>query len=295
VFGRTARRLSRELVDAYAAANQVASERIGAIRTVRLFGAEEYESQRYRRRVDDTFGLGQRVAIADGVFTGGMFYAAQMSLLGVLYVGGGMVLDPTVDLSVGTLTSFSMYAVQLGVASSSIASAYGQLMRAQGSGQRVFEIIDRQPVTQTSTIQAKPDHLTETASANGRVWRPKTQLVVGNTRLAPGYDATVEFDNVHFGYNAESPSILRGVNLRVEPGTVTAVAGISGSGKTSLMALLSRLYLPDSGQIRLGGVDVSELDLSWLRMQVAAVPQDPVLFSGTSTCYVGSSQSAYLQ
>lgn len=153
VFGRTARRLSRELVDAYAGANQVASERIGAIRTVRLFGAEEYEMERYARRVDATFGLGRKVAIADGVFAGGMFYAAQMSLLGVLYVGGGMVMNPAADLSVGVLTSFSMFAVQLGVSVSSIGTAYGQLFKALGSGTRVFEVLDRVPKTQTSTLK----------------------------------------------------------------------------------------------------------------------------------------------
>jgi ABC-type multidrug transport system fused ATPase/permease subunit len=131
IFDRTQRRLSHDLIDALAAATQVASERIGSIRTVRLFGAEAFESARYARRVDETYGLGQRVALADGVFTGGMFYAAQMSLLGVLYLGGGMVLDAANVLYVGILTSFSIYAVNLGISASSIGSAYGQVLRVE--------------------------------------------------------------------------------------------------------------------------------------------------------------------
>lgn len=296
VFGRTARRLSRELVDAYAGANQVASERIAAIRTIRLFGAEEYEMERYSRRVDATFGLGRKVAIADGVFAGGMFYAAQMSLLGVLYIGGGMVIDPAADLSVGVLTSFSMYAVNLGVSVSSIGTSYGQLLKALGSGTRVFEVLDRVPTTQTSTLKDRPrggGEPTAKELTGGRedAAAAAEAAALASRVLAPNFDATVTFDDVHFGYGAETqvataaaekaPLLLRGVNFSVAPGEVVAVAGESGSGKSSLMALLSRLYLPTSGCIRLGGVDVSDLDLAWLRSQVVAVPQEPILFAGT--------------
>jgi ABC-type multidrug transport system fused ATPase/permease subunit len=295
LFGRRARRLSRELVDAYAGANQVASERIGAIRTVRLFGAEEFELQRYARRVDDTFGLGRKVAIADGVFAGGMFYAAQMSLLGVLYVGGGMVIDPAVDLSVGVLTSFAMYAVQLGVSVSSIGTAYGQLLKALGSGTRVFEVLDREPVTHTSTLdrQRAQDAYIKN-DQHGDESAARAPAIPAGRVLPPGYDARVEFESVYFGYNADAQvavagegngkellPLLRGVDFSVSPGEVCAVAGESGSGKSSLMSLLSRLYLPTTGSIRLGGVDLSELDLAWLRTQVVAVPQEPILFSGT--------------
>lgn len=325
LFGRIQRRLSRELVDALASANQVASERIAAVRTVRLFGAEEYEAHRYSKRVNDTFGLARKVAIADGIFSGGMFYAAQMSLLGVLYVGGGMVVDPMCDLSVGTLTSFSMYAVNLGVSVSSAGTAYGQLLKALGSSQRVFEVLDRVPLAATSTLApadrgrygahpvlAKP--LKEAASPPPLMESPATVygtmgtgtgegsstsgsakhevLKAGRQRiLSPGYDATVEFDGVCFDYDSSLSSededgesrtdLLRGVNFNVRPGETLAIAGGSGSGKSSLMSLLSRLYLPSSGAIRLGGVDVSALDMGWLRTQIAVVPQDPILFSGT--------------
>jgi ATP-binding cassette, subfamily B (MDR/TAP), member 10 len=295
IFGRTQRRLSRDLVDALAAATQVASERIGAIRTVRLFGAEAFESARYARRVDETYGLGQRVALADGVFTGGMFYAAQMSLLGVLYVGGGMVLDPANALSVGMLTSFSMYAVNLGISASSIGSAYGQLLRALGSGQRVFQVIDRKPHSATSTLplDVTPDKYLGMPNTPSPAMSDNSagadSMTTSNAsaaetsrylRLEPGFDATVEFRNVHFGFD-DKHEILRGVDLTVRPGEICAVAGASGSGKSTLLGLLSRLYLPTSGTIHLGGANVSELDVAWLRTNVAAVPQDPMLFNGT--------------
>lgn len=277
IFGRTARRLSRELVDALASATQVASERIGCIRTVRLFGAEEFESRRYSDRVDDTYGLARRVALADGVFTGGLFYAAQMSLLGVLYVGGKIVMDPAAAFSVGSLTSFSMYAVNLGVAASSIGTAYGQLLRAAGSGQRVFEVIDRKPLSATSSLSVRQESIENDKSPGTARESLKAHKL---HRLPNDYVAKIEFEDVHFSYR-DHHSLLRGVNLIVNQGEICAVAGQSGSGKSSLMSLVSRLYNPSRGVIKLAGTDIAELDLTWLRNEISAVPQDPVLFEGT--------------
>lgn len=272
LFGRNARRLSRELVDALAAATQVAAERIGAIRTVRVFGAERLETQRYSARVGDTYDLAKKVAIADGLYSGSLFYSAQMSLLGVLWFGGNMVADPLDPMTVGTLTSFAMYSVQLGVSISSIGTAYGQLSRALGSGYRVFEVIDRKATNESSSIAI----LSSEELQNGN----EKESFSGT--LEHGYDATVNFDNVHFQYptKREAP-VLNGATFAVRPGEITAVAGGSGSGKSTLAALLLRLYEPDAGKIFLGGKSVTGLDPRWLRRQIAMVPQEPVLFNGT--------------
>lgn len=155
IFGRNARQLSRSLVDALAAATQVAAERTAAIRTVRSFGAEREEVRRYTTKVDDTYGLARKVAFADGVYAGSVQLAAQMSLLGVLWFGGRMVIDPTDPMTIGALTSFSMYAVNLGVSVASVGTAYGQLTRALGSAFRIFEVIDRQPQGPSSTLLDK--------------------------------------------------------------------------------------------------------------------------------------------
>lgn len=268
LFGRNARRLSRELVDALAAATQVAAERIGAIRTVRVFGAERIEAGRYSSRVGETYELARKVAVADGLYAGSLFYSAQMSLLGVLWFGGKMVADPLDPMTVGALTSFAMYSVQLGVSISSIGSAYGQLSRALGSGHRVFEVIDRKPTNESSSLAAE------------EIAKGVDDMV---TRSLPsGYDSTVRFDNVHFQYPTKrEAAVLNGASFTVPPGKITAVAGGSGSGKSTLAALLMRLYEPDAGKITLGGTPVTGLDPRWLRRQIAMVPQEPVLFNGT--------------
>lgn len=274
IFGRSARHLSRSLVDALASATQLAAERTAAIRTVRTFGAESIESKRYAQKVDDTYDLAKRVALADGLYAGSVQLAAQMSLLGVLWFGGRMVLQVADPMTIGSLTSFSMYAVNLGVSVAGIGTAYGHLTRALGSGFRIFEVLDREPRGPSSTlVQNNP-----TTDGGGDV----TQQTTLGRILPEGYDATIKFKDVHFTYptRPESP-ILQGVNLTIRPGEIVAVAGTSGSGKSTLSALLSRLYEPNSGSVTLAGIDVSTLDTGWLRRQIAVVAQEPVLFSGS--------------
>lgn len=278
LFGRTARKLSRELVDALAAATQVAAERMSAIRTVRMFGAEGLEASRYKRRVDSTYDLARKVAFADGLYAGSVQFAAQMSLCGVLWFGGRMVVDPLDPMTIGVLTSFSMYAVNLGVSVSGIGTAYGQLARALGAGHRIFEVLDRLPEGISSTISDQ-----DVSPKEGNDPQP-AKVRSPLRRLDPGYNATVRFDDVAFRYPTQPDTpILDGVNLTIRPGEIVAIAGTSGSGKSTMSALLSRLYEPTSGDITLGNESIAGLDTSWLRRQVAVVAQEPILFNGTIT------------
>ncbi|KAF6002599.1 hypothetical protein F1559_000181 [Cyanidiococcus yangmingshanensis] len=167
LFGRYARRLSRQLLDALAAANQVAAERIAAIRTVRLFAAEKLELARYGRRIDETYEIARRVAVIEGVYMGAGFLTAQASLLGVLWYGGTMVYHGS--MTVGALTSFAMYAVNLGVGVTSLSSAMGQLIRAQGAAARIFEVLDRETCAAAAAAAAavsKRDAVAEAVKAH---------------------------------------------------------------------------------------------------------------------------------
>lgn len=283
IFGRTAKKLSRELGDALAAATQVAAERTSAVRTVRTFGAEAMEARRYAKFVDQTYDLSKKVAFADALYAGSIQLSAQMSLLGVLWFGGHMVTNPLDPMTIGVLTSFSMYAVNLGVSVSGMGSAYGQLTRALGAAYRIFEILDREPEGNCSSTMDQPSPLDLLNTSTRK--EPKKQLGI----LQPGYDATVHFRDVHFYYPARADvQILKGVDLKVSPGELIAIAGMSGSGKSTLSALLSRLYEPISGDILLANTSISELDTLWLRHQISVVSQEPVLFSGTiaeNVCY----------
>ncbi|MBM4367372.1 MAG: ATP-binding cassette domain-containing protein [Deltaproteobacteria bacterium] len=249
VFARTVRALSRQTQDALAAASAVAEESIGNVRTVRAFAREEGEVARYGAKVDEAFALGRRLALAYGAFQGAMGFAAYAAIAGGLWYGGTMVIDKRMTL--GDLTSFMLYTLFLAFALGGLSALYGDFNKALGASTRVFELLDRVPGV---------------VNAAGR-------------RLST-VDGRMELAAVRFAYPTRPEvTVLDGVDLALEPGRVLALVGPSGGGKSTVAGLLLRLYDPQEGRVSLDGVDIRELDTSWLREQIGIVSQEPVLFA----------------
>jgi ATP-binding cassette subfamily B protein len=249
VFARAVRRLAKRGQDALAAAAAVAEETLGNVRTVRAFAREEAESRRYAERVEESFRLGRRLAMAYGALQGGGGLVALLAVAGMLYYGGTMVLHG--EMSVGGLTSFILQTVFLAFALGGLSSIYSDFQRAVGASQRVFELLDREPG------------------------------VVNNAgRLHPGAVGTMALEGVRFSYPTRPDvAVLDGVDLRLESGRVLALVGQSGGGKSTVASLLLRLYDVEAGGVTFDGVDVRELDTAWLRRQIGVVSQEPVLFA----------------
>ena len=168
----------------------------------------------------------------------------------VVVIGGGRVLDGTLDL--GVMVAFLFYVQRFFDPIRSLSLQYSVMQRAMASGQRAFEVLDV-PVT----ITDKPNALT----------------------LAD-CDGSVAFENVTFGYNKGQP-VLRNLSFRVSPGETVALVGPTGSGKTSTMALTHRFYDVWEGRVTVGGHDVRDVTQASLGRHVAMVLQDPYLFTGT--------------
>eukprot|EP00190_Bangiopsis_sp_CCMP1999_P004007 CAMPEP_0198727180 /NCGR_PEP_ID=MMETSP1475-20131203/3989_1 /TAXON_ID= ORGANISM="Unidentified sp., Strain CCMP1999" /NCGR_SAMPLE_ID=MMETSP1475 /ASSEMBLY_ACC=CAM_ASM_001111 /LENGTH=605 /DNA_ID=CAMNT_0044489189 /DNA_START=200 /DNA_END=2018 /DNA_ORIENTATION=+ len=256
-LGKQVRNLAELLQDRLASSTQVASEKINALRTVRLFGAEDHEVQRYSHKLEDAFDVGKSLAKVEGVYTGANFLAANLTLATVLYIGGSMVISS--EISTGTLTSVCMYMVNLGFGVSNLANAFGQLLRAQGCGARVHALTTRQPQSRTSTL------LTD-----------RGINMNNSTEDSP----LLTFDQVKFGHN-EKQKLLQNVNLSLQRGEIIAVTGPSGCGKSTLLALASRLYEPLGGSVNVMGENTLKWDPKALRSHIGVVPQDVVLFSGS--------------
>lgn len=249
LFSRAVRRLSKQTQDALARASEVAEESISNIRTVRSFAREAGEVQRYKKRIDEAFELGRKMAKAYGVFLGVMGFAGYVAVACVLWYGGTLVLVG--GMSVGDLTAFLLYTMYLSFSLASLSSLYGDYNRALGASTRVFELLEREPVLP--------------ASGQG-----KLANLVGSLRL----------ENVSFAYPTRPDSeVLKKLNLELSAGKVVALVGRSGSGKSTVAQLLMRFYDPSSGQILLDGHPLTGLDLDWLREQIGAVSQEPVLFA----------------
>lgn len=252
IIGRRIRKLSREVQDALAASNEVAEETIAGIRTVRSFAAEEQERARYDGAVQRSFRLARKRAFAAATFMGAGTFAGYGAVAVVLWSGGHLVLEHA--MTVGGLTSFVLYTLIVAFSLGAVGELYTDFMRAAGAGERIFELIDRAPLI---------------------------PLRGGITPAASGPGA-VSFAGVTFSYpTRKDVPVLGGIDLRLEPGEIVALVGPSGAGKSTIAALLARLYDPDAGAIALDGADLRTLDPGWLRRQIGAVAQEPILFSAS--------------
>ena len=249
VVGRRMSKIAREAQDALAKANEAAEEVIAGIRTVRSFSREAAETERYSERVWESFEVSRRRIRLMAAFVGIMTMAAFGSVAAVLWFGGRMVM--TGELTVGELTSFILYTLIVAMALSSLADLWSDFARARGASERIFELIDREPV-----VDRGSDEIVDTVT--GRV----------------------EFTGVAFAYPVRPDvKVLEDIDLVLEPGTVTALVGPSGAGKSTVAALMLRLYDPEDGAVRLDGRNLKELDARWLRTRIGTVAQEPVLFS----------------
>ena len=371
-YGRFVRNLSRQVQDSLADANATAEECIASVRIVRAFGGEQREVEAYTDRVSTVLQMSQRTAVARGVFFGGVSLGINASLLAVLGYGGILVNEGA--MTAGDLTSFALYSVTVGAGFSGLSSVYGDMMKAVGSSQRVFEIVDGKPLTAgthrpkgapaadgeggvdkavdssksgvamaavtsgavhgEATAGARQLAAMEAAAAAGAfdgfdpaavsLWARQADGPPGNCNAAPplffapaAADAqavesaaaaalsdssaasgaaglssegesgrppidvsTVSFRDVGFSYplRPEAP-IFQNVSFDVPVGSTVAIVGTSGSGKSTILSLIERLYEPSTGQVVIGGKCTTELDAGDLRRAVGFVAQEPVLFA----------------
>src|SRR5215207_7263456 len=247
-YGRLNRPASQEVQQRIAELTAEAEENIGGVRVVKAFAQEDRQLRRFddrTRRVFEQSMVSTRLRAFYSPFIG---FLPQLGLAALLLVGGRQVINGSI--TVGDFIAFYGYVLMLTGPMRWLGMALGMAQRAVASGARVFELLDRQP-----RLLAAPD-------ANP---------------LPPG-GGRVEMRAVTFGYDGAEP-VLRDIDLDVEAGQTVALVGPTGSGKTTLVMLIPRLYDTDEGAILMDGADVRELDPASLRGAVAVVSDDAFLFS----------------
>lgn len=240
--------------------NTVLQENISGVRLVKVFVRAQHETERFEVANQDLTHDMTRVMQVMSAMNPALTILINLGMVLVVWMGGLQTISG--DLTVGQLVAFSNYLVTTMTPLLMMTNLANVWANGLASSRRIGEVLDT-----ISDVQAAENPL----------------------RLPAEMEAKVEFRNVSFHYDgAESGEVLKNISFTAQPGEMVAILGATGAGKSTLINLIPRFYDVSSGQVLIGGMDVKDLDQDSLLSQMAIVPQETILFSGTireNICY----------
>jgi ATP-binding cassette, subfamily B, bacterial len=225
----------------------VVQRTLSGIRVIQAFTKEEDEGQRFLQASTESLAADLRVYNLQNFYYAVINLTIAAGTAAILWLGARRVLSG--DLSIGEIVVFTSYLASLYAPLNSIFQTYGLLQSAKVGVRRAFEILESE----------------ESLPEGSRVFRP----------LGPR--GQISFEDVSFGYDASQP-VLKKINLRVAVGKKIAIVGPTGAGKSTLVSLLPRFYDPQSGRVKIDGIDIREFQLKSLRRKIAMILQPPLVF-----------------
>ena len=249
VFGRRLKVFSEKLQDQLAQAVVVLEEVMSSIKIVKSFTREPYERNRFQEKIETAFERAVdklKISAFFGPFILGLTFLVSALLI---WYGGYQVMQGAT--TPGELAAFFLYALIIAGPIGTFVRLYTQIQEARGAIQRVYEILDTEPIVQNPENPVSLENIT----------------------------GSIQFENVSFGY--QDTGVIHDVSFDVLPGQTVALVGPSGAGKSTIIKLLLRFFDPNSGTIRLDGHDIRTLDRKSFLSQIGLVPQETLLFGGT--------------
>lgn len=249
-ISRLTRRGGRRVQDAMAETASIAAETFQNMRSVKSFGREDYETQRYGTALQSVLRAALRQARVHALLNPLVDFLFLITIALILWYGGREVVAGR--LSSGALVAFLVYAAVVGQMFAELAAMVAQYQETMGATERVFELLDTPP-----DVQDAPDAIA-------------LQSVAGR----------ITFDHVWFTYD-DRQTVLRDICLDIAPGEILALVGPSGAGKSTIFNLIPRFYDATGGAVLIDGHDVRRITQASLRAHIAIVPQETLLFSGS--------------
>ena len=241
----------KEVFEKYDKLNESVQENVSAIRVVKAYVREDYENDKFKKAALNIYNMfvkaEMNVVYMSPIMTGTVYAC----ILLISWIGAHMIVGGS--LTTGALMSLLTYCMNILMSLMMLAMIFVMITMASASGKRIAEVIEE-----------------------------KTDITNGSNPIKEVKDGSISFEHVNFAYNKTSEEpVLKDINITINSGETIGIIGGTGSAKSSLVNLISRLYDVTAGSVKVGGVDVKEYDLETLRDQVSVVLQKNVLFSGT--------------
>jgi len=251
MYGRRVRALSRKSQDSIADVGSYAGEIIQQIKTVQSYTQEQHEKIAFSNHVESAFSVARHRIKQRAMLMAVVISLIFSAIAVMLWVGGNDVINGT--MSAGELGAFVFYAIIVASATATISEVIGDVQRAAGAAERLFELLEIESLILPPAIPATVDEKS----------------------------AQITFKNITFHYPSRpDDAAVKDLSLVIKAGQSLALVGPSGAGKSTVFELLQRFYDPEQGQLLLGDNDIRNLTPQDLRAQLAVVAQQPTLFSG---------------
>lgn len=252
VFGGRIRKLGRKETDMLAESSTVVQETLQGISVVKAFTSESIEKKRYGKNINQLIDFAIKSGTYRGYFVSFIIFSVFGAIGFVVWYGANMIQQGAMD--VGELVMFVIFSGFVGGTLGGFADMFSQLQKTIGATQRVKEL-----------LKMEGENINEAE-------------IHSNERI----NGEIEFKDVAFSYPSRKEiQVLNGISFKAEKGEQVAIVGGSGGGKSTVASMVMRFYDPDAGSILIDGMPIQSYDLSYLRSQIAYVPQDVILFGGT--------------
>lgn len=249
VFGSKVKKLSKRAQAESAKSNSILEEVLMGIVSVKAFTNEMFEFNRYKHKVENVRKLSIQSGLIRGAFVSFIMFFMFGAIVFIAWKAKSMI---GVEITESEFYSFVFFTIFVGASLGSLPNLYADIQKAIGASEHLMNLIEE---------DVEPNN---------------------QPNILSKFNGNVKFENVHFSYpSRKEVEVLKGISFECKSGMTTALVGSSGAGKSTISVLLLKFYDVDEGKILFDNIDISTIKNESLRSQIAVVPQDVILFSGT--------------